>query len=198
MVKRPGQKDLWRWPQCETWRWVKLGDFDGKALAPFVFLAGNTAIDCVVFATDASWRPLEMPNEMPALRVRFDQPGKPVPERLAGANVNSPSAMLIDRDDWHDAVRSLGIRLMRFQVPHKRLDYRERETWDEATFEVLDRAVEAARTRWGVKELLFGVHRLALPMQDGKLLEEEYAAYADGIARLVQRYASPGEVRVRY
>jgi len=198
MMKRPGEKDLWRWPQCEVWQWVKLGSFDGKALAPAVFLAGNTAIDCVVFTADASWQPLEMPDHMPALGIRFDRPGKPVPDRLVGANVNSPAAMLIDREDWHAAVRSLGIGTMRFQVPHKGLDYRERETWNDATFEPLDRAVEAARTRWGAKDLLFGVHRLALPMRDGKLLEEEYAAYADGVARLVQRYASPGKVRVRY
>jgi hypothetical protein len=197
-VKCVGKKDAWSWPKCTAWKWIRLGTFPGKSLSPGFFLMGTCAIDVVVLTPDAAWKPLEMPNSLPAVRVRFDEPGKPVPARLVSANINSPASMLIDRDDWHEAVRGLGIPMMRFQVPQKKLDYHDRDTWDDSTFKELDEAVDAAYKRWGVKTLLFGVHRLQLPMQDGKLIEDEYAAYADGIARMVKRYASPGKVRVQY
>jgi hypothetical protein len=197
-VKRKGLEDLWSWPKTETWKWTKLGTLPGNSLAPAFSLSGTCDIDALVLTSEGSWQPHEMPNSLPALQVRFGQPGKPVPERLVSANVNSPASMLIERDDWHTAVRDLAIPMMRFQVPQKKLDYRERDSWTDETFKELDEAVEAARTRWGVKTLLFGVHRIALPMEDDKLIEEEYPAYADAVARLVKRYASPGHVRVEY
>ena len=197
-VKRNGKKDLWRWPKCDAWQWVRFGALDGKSLCPSFTLMGDAAVDVVVLTEDDHWQPLEVPLRVPALHVRFGDRSGPVPPNLASANVNSPAAMLLGRDDWHEAVRGLGIRMMRFQVPAAKLDYRERDAWDEATFRILDDAVTAARERWGVETILFGVHRLKLPLADGKLLEDEFADYADGVARLVRRYSPPGRVRVQY
>ena len=107
--------------------------------------------------------------------------------------------MLSDRDDWHDAVRGLGLRMMRFQVPDgARLHYREHRSWGDREFAALDAAVTAARERWGVKTLMFGVHRLALPVDGGKLVSEDFGVYAEAVATLVRRYAPPGNVRVEY
>ena len=197
-VKQTGKQDLWRWPKCSTWQWVCFGALDGTSLSPSFTLMGDAAVDVVVLTEDARWQPLEIPLNVPALQIRFQDADLPVPPFLASANVNSPASMLLDRDDWHSAVRSLGITMMRFQVPAAKMDYRERDRWDEAAFKTLDDAVTAARERWGVETILFGVHRLGLPMEDDKLLEDEFADYADGVARLVRRYASPGRVRVQY
>lgn len=197
-LKCSGQKDRWRWPKCEAWRWVSFGAIPGEQLSPKCSFMGDTAIDAVVVTSDASWQPTEIPNSVAALRVDFSKKTTPVPRYLASANINSPKAMLIDRDDWHDAVRGLGIRMMRFQAPAGKLDYRERKRWNDETFAVLDGAVAAARERWGVEKLMFGMHRMALPLRDGKLIEAEFPAYADALTKLVRRYASPGHVLVDY
>ena len=130
--------------------------------------------------------------------VNASRPIGDVSRYFAGANVNTPGTMLIGRDDFDEAVADLGVRMMRFQVPASALDYQQRDSWTDETFAVLDQAVEKARTTWGVQRLMFGISRLSIPFRDGRFVEEDFPAYADACARLVERYSPPGNVRVEF
>ena len=133
-------------------------------------------------------------------RVILDSgsPLREVSPFFAGANVNTPGTMLIGREDFDEAVADLGIRMMRFQVPASSLDYKDRDKWTDETFATLNKAVEKARTVWGIKRMLFGVSRLSIPFRDGRFVEEDFPAYADACAMLVKRYSPPGNVRVEF
>lgn len=122
----------------------------------------------------------------------------PVNHDFAGANVNKPERMLLGLPGFDEAVAGLNIRMMRFQVPNGTLDYKESASWTDETFARLDEAVDKARNTWGVQRLLFGINRISMPVVDGRLIEEDFPAYADACARMVQRFAPPGNVRVEY
>ena len=201
--KNPDGKsgDHWRWPKAANWRWISMGQFTGGQTLRFAGSADekNTIhLDAVVVTADAAWQPREMCRNGSALLVDFNNKLGPVPRYLASANINSPKAMLIDREDWHDAVKALGFRMIRFQAPESKWDYRKRSEWDDAKFATMDAAITVARKRWGVDQIMLGMHRVSLPLQDDKLIESEFQAYADALAMFAQRYAAPGHVRVEY
>lgn len=140
-------------------------------------------------------------SETPAWQVTvdFENPVKPMDPAYASANVNAPLRMLEHNKAFDDAVKTLGFRMMRFQGPGKRWDYHKAAEYTDEDFKELDEAVEKARSAWGVRELMFGIHRVKLPVdEDGRYLSEDFPAYADMCARFVKRYAPPGNVRVRY
>jgi len=139
----------------------------------------------VALAQESSW----------SVDVDFAQALKQMDPAYASASVNNPAAMLQD-EAFDQAVKSLGFRMMRFQGPI----YHDYKTpFAEEEFQELDAAVAKAHDVWGVQDLMFGIHRISLPMDgDGKLIREDFSLYAARCAELVQRYASPGNVQVRY
>lgn len=133
------------------------------------------------------------------VKVDFNHQLKVMDGMYLSANVNAPTKMAQYDARFDSAVRSLGIKMMRFQVPGKKSDYRTIAAWTEKEFAGLDNAVKKAREKWGVEELMFGIHRASLPVgKDGRFVHAEFAAYADTCAALVKRYAPVGNVRVRY
>lgn len=204
-MKRTGPdgkvRDQWRWPKAATWRWIEMGRLaagEKLNLMGSATEASTIHLDAVVVTTDAVWRPTEMSQSRAAFHVDFGKKQGPVSRDLASANINSPRAMLVDRQDWHDAVKALGFRMIRFQSPESKWDYRKRSEWDDTKFATMDAAIAAARERWGVEKIMLGMHRLSLPLQDGKFIESEFQAYADALAVFARRYAAPGRVRVEY
>lgn len=141
-------------------------------------------------AADGGWR----------VKVDFSKPIRPFDPRYAGANVNSVGNMLDLGEEFDAAVAGLGFRFMRFQCPAgKTLDYHGLDSWTDEDFAVTDRGVQKALATWGVKDLLFGIHRVQKPLtEDGRLIVEDFDAYAAACAKLVQRYAPKGRMRVKY
>ncbi|MBN1555522.1 MAG: hypothetical protein JXA11_12320 [Phycisphaerae bacterium] len=152
-----------------------------------MLLAAITPAQTIESSTVQSWR----------VKVDFDQPIKTMDPAYASANVNRPGLMVRD-EAFDQAVKSLGFRMMRFQGPfEKKFDYKTPLT--EKDFTTLDAAVDKARGKWGVKELLIGIHRIHTPTdENGKLIHADFPVYAKRCAELVKRYAPPGNVRVRY
>jgi hypothetical protein len=134
------------------------------------------------------------------VRVDFNKTIRPMNPYYAGINVNHVGDMVDQGREFDRAVAALGARFMRFQIPlAPSMDFRKVKEWKDSDFESLDRAVEKAYSDWGVKELLFCIHRLSGPMDgSGKFVVDEFDRYAEGCAALVRRYASPGKIRVRY
>ncbi|MBN2309002.1 MAG: hypothetical protein JXR94_08535, partial [Candidatus Hydrogenedentes bacterium] len=157
-----------------------------------------SAIALAVCCTGLAVAGAEPADSAWSVTVDPGRPLAPVPACFAGVNVNRSEDMLLGRPDFDEAVAGLHVAMMRFQVPNASLDYRESAAWTDETFATLDEAVEKARTVWGVQRLLFGIHRLSLPVQDGRFVEEEFPVYAEACARLVERYAPPGNLRVEY
>jgi hypothetical protein len=166
----------------------------------FVFKLLAIVVTCLVPLAGAAPATTQPAAQLWYVRVNFNKTTRPMDRSYAGININFAGAIIGLGSDFDRAVASLGAQFLRFQVPlDPPLDFRKPNEWKESDFTTLDKTVEKALSVWGAKEILFCITRMYIPRDaNGRLMVEDFDRYAEACAKLVQRYAAPGKMKVKY
>jgi len=177
---------------------VKAVSVTGLSLGLVQMMVAGAGLASVATASTATTQPGGEP--LWKVQVNFKKTTRPMSPSYAGININYAGGIVDRGSDLDQAIAALGVKFLRFQVPlDPPLDFKKPNEWKESDFAALDRTVDKALSVWGAKDILFCITRMYIPRDaNDRLVVEDFDRYAEACAKLVQRYAPPGKMKVKY